>query len=493
MTELSQYRGKRTRNKHKYLRKRRRRVFLWVAVVLLLLAAAGVGVFALYGFDVNNLPFFRGEDPQLALKQPKERVNTLIIYVKETDAAEEADEFALATYSPKTKKLDFISIPKNTMTEIPGQGVGDLKQAYSLGKIALTKSSVEYLTGIKINHYIKIDADGVEKVVDKMGGVTLEGKLTNGRETVKFLEPKTKDEKELARVERLNSFLVALQKAANGEKVFNGMKGVLGAVKGAYDADFSESDSLDLALVAAVLKPEQVKAQALPVKEVVVNQKVFYQPEKTALDTMIARIFPEAMKSSQKLDIKVRVLNGVGEPGLASTLAKTLTDAGYRVVDTKNADTFGYEETQIIIYDGKKSAADAAGKVKILMGMGKIISNNLPQDVADITIIIGRDYADKVRKYELQKKVEVLNGTSRAGFAATIGEKLTAGGLNVVNTGNADRSDYATTIITVYVDNDQVSQMAADIKSLLGAGDVAVSKTHRTDIEISITLGKDLQ
>lgn len=492
MSDLSQYRGKRTRNKHKYLRKRRRRVFLWVAAVLLLVAAVVAGVFAMYGFDINRLPFMSKSKAGQALTQPKERVTTLVVMVKDTGIGEEASAVILTTYSPVTRRFDAISIPTSTMTDVPGFGVSDIKQAYAQGKISLTKTTVEYLTGVKIGHFIKLNEKGFEKVIDAAGGVTIDGKNANGKTALASLSLKTAEEKELARLERQNYLILAMQKKANSQATYDILDKVISDIKGAYDSDFSAKETPDLVKVVAVLKPSDVKAQTLPVKEVVVNQKSFFQPETTAVTALIERVFPELKKSAKSTGVKVRVLNGVGEPGIASDMAKKLTDSGYRVVDTKNADTFGYDETQIVIYSNSADQSAAANKIKALLGVGKVVVNNLPQDVADVTVIIGKDYADKVRTYELLKKIEVLNGTSRAGFAGTISDKLTAAGYSVVNTGNADRFDYEATQIIVYVDNPQVRQMADDIKKLLGAGEIKTDANARIDIEISIILGKDL-
>ena len=71
-------------------------------------------------------------------------------------------------------------------------------------------------------------------------------------------------------------------------------------------------------------------------------------------------------------------------------------------------------------------------------------------------------------------------------------DKLKTAGYDVVNTGNADRFDYADTEITIFVDNPQVRQMANEIKTLLGAGEIKTDAGARVDIEISIILGKDL-
>lgn len=492
MSDISQYRGKRTRNKQKYLRKRRRRVFVWIAAVLLIVAAAVAGVFAMYGFDVNKLPFMSKSNTGAALTQPKGRITTLVVTVKDTDVGEEVSAIILTTYSPATRKFDAISIPKNTMADIPGFGVSDIKQAYAQGKIALTKSTVEYMTGVKIGRYIKVSEKGLEKIIDAAGGVVIDGRNSNGKTAVASLAAKTADEKELARLERQNYLITALQKKANSQATYDILDKIIGKIKGSYDSDFSPAETPELARVIAVLKPAAVKAQTLPVKEVLVNEKAYFQPEATAVTALIARLFPELKKSAKSTGVKVRVLNGVGEPGIASDMAKKLTDSGYRVVDTKNADTFGYAETQIVVYSNNKDKIDAANKVKTLLGVGKVVVNNLPQDVADVTVIIGKDYADKVRTYALLKKVEVLNGSSTAGLAATVAEKLKTAGYDVTNTGNADRFDYSATEIIVYVDNPQVRQMANDIKTLLGAGEIKTDAGARVDIEISIILGKDL-
>jgi polyisoprenyl-teichoic acid--peptidoglycan teichoic acid transferase len=492
MSDLSQYRGKRTRNKHKYLRKRRRRVFLWIAAVLLLVAAAAAGVFSMYGFDINKLPFMTKTNKGQALVQPKQRVTTLVVIVRDNDVGEELAGIVLTNYNPSTRKFDAISIPVSTMADVPGYGVSDVKQAYAQGKVALTKATIEYLAGVKIGHYIKVNEKGLTKIIDAAGGVTINGKNANGKTALESMAAKNAEEKELARLERQNYLVLAIQKKANSQSTYDILDKIIGNIKGSYDSDFSTKETPNLAKVVAVLKPADVKAQTLPVKEVVVNQKTYFQPETTAVTALMERVFPELKKAAKDTGVKVRVLNGVGEPGIASDMAKKLTDSGYRVVDTKNADTFGYAETQIIIYSNKADKTAAAEKLKTLLGVGKVVINNLPQDVADITVIIGQDYADKARAYELLKKVEVLNGTSRAGFAGTIADKLTTAGYQVANTGNADRFDYATTQIIVYVDNPQVRQMANDLKALLGAGEIKTEANARIDIEISIILGKDL-
>ncbi len=491
MSEMSRYRAKRTRNKQKYLRKRRRRVFIWAAAVLLIIAVLIVGVFALFGFDYRNLPFMKKQTAGPVYKQPADRITALIVGVKDTSVGEEADAFLLASYDPKTKKLDVISMPKNLMVEIPGKGAGDLKQAYTTGKISLTKVSVEYLTGVKVNSYFKVSEKALARIVTEMGGVTIGGKKMNGEGVTDYLSPNTADEKEIDRLDRQNKFIAALKAKAASPDIFSKMLSILPKLRGAYDTDIGSAQVEGVIMSSIATPASNFKVATLPVKEVLVDQKYYYQPEKTAVDAMITRIFYSDKNSTSK-NLRVRVLNGVGEPGIATDVANKLIDKGYRVVDTKNADSFDYAETQIIIYASNTQKTALANKIKDTLGVGKIVLNNLPQDVADVTVIVGKDYVNKNKTYTLTKKVEILNGSGRTGLATTYADKLKAAGYDVVNTGNADRNDYGATVITIYVDNSVVRKMAEDIKVLLGVGEIKTAAAPRTDIEVGIILGKDL-
>ena len=61
-------------------------------------------------------------------------------------------------------------------------------------------------------------------------------------------------------------------------------------------------------------------------------------------------------------------------------------------------------------------------------------------------------------------RIEVLNGTDQPGVAATMRDMLQAQGWQVVSVGDADRSDYARTIIINYgVPDDLVQKVGADL------------------------------
>jgi len=64
-----------------------------------------------------------------------------------------------------------MSIPRDTLTEVPGHGTQMINAAFALGKAPLLVASVEKLTGIHIDHYVELGFGSVINTVDALGGV----------------------------------------------------------------------------------------------------------------------------------------------------------------------------------------------------------------------------------------------------------------------------------------------------------------------------------
>lgn len=102
---------------------------------------------------------------------------------------------------------------------------------------------------------------------------------------------------------------------------------------------------------------------------------------------------PTPTISAKKSSLKVSVLNGSGEPGVAVGGATVLKDAGYSVVSTGNADNFDYKGITIQIKKSKKSflsglIADLSSKYNVSESDA---SSDLPEDkVFDVLVIVGK-------------------------------------------------------------------------------------------------------
>ncbi len=68
-----------------------------------------------------------------------------------------------------------LSIPRDTVVDIPGHGRQKINAAYALGGPALAIQTVKGLLGVPINHLVEINFDNFPKLVDALGGVDYTG------------------------------------------------------------------------------------------------------------------------------------------------------------------------------------------------------------------------------------------------------------------------------------------------------------------------------
>ncbi len=68
-----------------------------------------------------------------------------------------------------------LSIPRDTVVEIPGHGLQKINAAHAFGGPALSISVIKRWLGIPINHLVEVDFENFPELIDAMGGVTYTG------------------------------------------------------------------------------------------------------------------------------------------------------------------------------------------------------------------------------------------------------------------------------------------------------------------------------
>jgi LCP family protein required for cell wall assembly len=68
-----------------------------------------------------------------------------------------------------------LSIPRDTVVEIPGHGLQKINAAYAFGGPALSITTVERYLGIPINHLVEVNFEDFPQLIDAMGGVDYSG------------------------------------------------------------------------------------------------------------------------------------------------------------------------------------------------------------------------------------------------------------------------------------------------------------------------------
>jgi LCP family protein required for cell wall assembly len=66
-----------------------------------------------------------------------------------------------------------LSIPRDTLVNIPGHGASKINAAYAIGGPSLMIETLKQFLGIEINHVVEIDFKGFPKFVNALGGVDM--------------------------------------------------------------------------------------------------------------------------------------------------------------------------------------------------------------------------------------------------------------------------------------------------------------------------------
>ncbi|HEV7811793.1 MAG TPA: LytR C-terminal domain-containing protein [Leifsonia sp.] len=91
-------------------------------------------------------------------------------------------------------------------------------------------------------------------------------------------------------------------------------------------------------------------------------------------------------------NLSVFVLNGTTTTGLANTVADKLTAAGWKVSSRANASDNTLSQTMVYYSDPKNEAA-ALGLAQSLPGAKVAVTQDYVATGADLTVVIGSDYA----------------------------------------------------------------------------------------------------
>ncbi|MEG0254991.1 LCP family glycopolymer transferase [Vagococcus sp.] len=89
-----------------------------------------------------------------------------------------SDTMLVATVNPKENKTTLLSIPRDTRTEIVGHGtVEKVAHAYAYGQEKMALDTVEKLLDVPLDHYVWINMEGFEALVDAVDGVVVNNKF----------------------------------------------------------------------------------------------------------------------------------------------------------------------------------------------------------------------------------------------------------------------------------------------------------------------------
>lgn len=92
-----------------------------------------------------------------------------------------SDSVMLVSLDPSRLRVSALSIPRDLFIDVPNYGLQRINTVNMLGEMdaagsgaALLSSSIEQSFGIRVDRYVRMNFDGFERIIDAVGGVTID-------------------------------------------------------------------------------------------------------------------------------------------------------------------------------------------------------------------------------------------------------------------------------------------------------------------------------
>ena len=93
--------------------------------------------------------------------------------IESVNEPKRTDTIILMNYNPKNKKINIVSIPRDTRVVIHNNWQ-KINNAHAIGGVNGLIDSVENLLKVNINYYAKLNFEGFRKLIDSVGGIDME-------------------------------------------------------------------------------------------------------------------------------------------------------------------------------------------------------------------------------------------------------------------------------------------------------------------------------
>ncbi|MEU7987443.1 LCP family protein [Streptosporangium canum] len=393
----------------------------WISVAMTgVLVVGTLGAYKFYR-DIDGLIDRDDVESRLGVNRPPETgaLNVLVVgsdsragagnkkYGQHMQAdGERTDTIILLHISPNRDKATMISFPRDSMVNVPNcknpktkaiipGGLKQINATFNDGGIDCTWTTIETLTQIHINHYVKVDFAGFKGIVDALGGIEIclpkdvtdkraKLDLTKGKHIVKgetalaYVRARygLGDGSDTSRIKRQQVFLNQVMQKATSSDLLTDLGKLTGFLEAAaasvtVDKNLDTRRMLEIAQSAKALTAKGLQAVTVPwmPDPADKNRVVWREPAAGELFESI-RSDIEVTKSPapdapakptvKNEQVQVQVFNGTDKPGVAKEVAAKLVAQGFRVTQVGNARPATADVPTTALRYGKKDAEGAA-------------------------------------------------------------------------------------------------------------------------------------
>ena len=402
-------------------RDRARRIGLIVGIlVVIAIVVGGVTAFT-YVSSVSSRMSLDDRDARALLVAPEagQPYYALVAGVfAEAGGQDKADALLLARVDTANRQLSLLSLPPNVQVQDSSGASCFLSDVYASEGDAGVISAVSRLAGVSVSHYIRVDAEGFVRMVDAVGGITVDVKeevddpyagsiyiapgeqTLSGEQALVYARARNYADSTVQRQDGQLEIAAAL-----AQKVLDlgttGLPGFVDALSDCIKTDYSAADVTSLVEAMRGMDAGSVSTAHAPGYVSTNNEGVLEFTKSSSWDASLDSYRQGgAVEQSSTVDssgvdpgsFTVIVRNGGGITGAAANFAELLGSQGFNVIDVGNADSQVYDETLVVYKDEDKAASAQA--VVDAMGVGRTTNASAYYSFdSDVLVMIGRDYA----------------------------------------------------------------------------------------------------
>lgn len=397
------------------------RVGLIVGIIAAIVVALSLGTCA-YRWSLSSSMALNDDSVSSALASVSSDTDPYYVLLAgitdEGLSTEAASYLAVLRVDPQNNTVSLLNIPSNISVSYSGTSSDDdmLRDAPHVVDEGELVTQVASLLGQDINHYIRISDDNFVSLVDSLGGLTMTvnqyvddptvsttvidpGEQTlSGNQVLTLISAKNYSDGYGTRSTIQNQVLTALldtiESKGSLETVFSAddMAGKIGTDM-SYD---------DLTKLASLYSDAMVYSSVVPGSQVESGDSVYWSVNSSSWSAVLAEFLAgEDMDISvdtsgvDKAAYSIIVLNGAGVDGYSASVASVLTNNGWTVQETGNAESFVYTETLVVYKDADDQLAAEA--IVQALGTGRAVSAGVYYALTtDIQVYVGSDWTTSV-------------------------------------------------------------------------------------------------
>lgn len=357
------------------------------------------------------------------------------------------DTMILLSFDPRNQTIGLLSMPRDLWVPIPGFGYDTrINTAYPLGETygyegggpQLAKDTVSSFIGQPVQYYARVNFQGFVELVDMIGGVDVVvpfdiyddqyptedyGVMTfqlsagpqhlDGQTALMYVRTRNVDD-DYGRAGRQQQVIRAVAdkvlRADTLSTLLPKLPRLLMTVGNTVQTDIPMSLQLELANFLSGNSLREVRQLVLDNRfgtEGYSEEGAWIlQPDRALVRAAMEDFFapPSVAGGSGTVTmgnnewVRIEILNGTGEPGVAAHTRDLLQSQGYQVVSIGDADRNDYGRTLIINYGVPNEVVEQVGTdLELDPNLSSLQGLNTSAPV-DVRIVVGRDYLSHLQQ-----------------------------------------------------------------------------------------------